>query len=199
LADDASDPAEVRRARPGGRTERHTTAIYRATLTQLAERGYAALAINDVAAAAGVARSTLYRRWPGRAELVLDAIGVSLTEEIVAPDTGSLVEDMRETLRQIGAYISTPLGAAVLAASLEIADGSTTDRQARWRARLSAFDPMFDRAVARGEIAPDVDRVAIFALAAGAIHFRRIFTGEALKDDWCDRVISNWTRSIPKP
>ncbi|MBL8555593.1 MAG: TetR/AcrR family transcriptional regulator [Phenylobacterium sp.] len=199
MADDAINAAGRRRARPGGRTERHTDAIYRATLLQLAERGYAGLAFNDIAAAAGVARSTLYRRWSGRAELVLDAIGVSLSEAIVAPDTGSLVEDMRQTLRQIGAYISTPLGAAVVAASLEIgATGVPGGRLERWRERLSAFDAMFDRATARGEIASDLDRTASFALAAGAIHFRLIFTGEALDEAWVGRVVATWERSLAR-
>ncbi|MBA4011455.1 MAG: hypothetical protein C0481_06270 [Phenylobacterium sp.] len=182
----------TRRPRPGGRTERHTQAIYDAVLRLLEQSGYGALTFNDVAEAAGVARSTLYRRWPGRAELVLDAIGVSLTEQIVAPDTGSLREDMRGTLRQIGAYISTPLGVAALTASLEIGTG-TGERLERWRTRLSAFDVMFDRAIARGEIAEDLDRAAAFAIAAGAIHFRLIFTGEAIDEAWVERVIALWS------
>lgn len=52
-----------RRTRPGGRTERHTQAIYDAVLRLLEESGYGALTFNDVAEAAGVNRSTLYRRW----------------------------------------------------------------------------------------------------------------------------------------
>ena len=183
-----------RRTRPGGRTERHTQAIYDAVLRLLEQSGYAALTFNDVAEAAGVNRSTLYRRWSGRAELVLDAIGVSLTERIVAPDAGSLREDMRGTLRQIGAYISTPLGTAALTASIEIGAGAGAgDRLERWRTRLSAFDVMFDRALARGEIAADLDRAAAFALAAGAVHFRLIFTGEAIDEAWVERVVALWS------
>lgn len=197
MADDANNAAAGRRMRPGGRTERHTEAIYRSTLTALAEGGYAALAFNDIARAAGVNRSTLYRRWSNRAELVLDAIGMSLAEEIAAPDTGSLREDMRQTLQQIGAYVSTPLGAAVLAASLEIGNGAIPgSRLDRWRERLAAFDAMFDRAVSRGEIAQDLDRTASFALAAGAIHFRLIFTGDALDEGWVDRVVTAWAASL---
>lgn len=191
----ASDPSPAaRRTRPGGRTERHTQAIHDAVLRRLEQAGYGALTFNDVAEAAGVARSTLYRRWSGRAELVLDAIGVSLTERIVAPDTGSLCEDMRGVLRQIGAYISTPLGRAALTASIEIGTmGAAGDRLERWRTRLSAFDVMFDRAQARGEIAAELDRNAAFALAAGAVHFRLIFTGEAIDEAWVDRVIGLWS------
>lgn len=193
-----NDVAEgVRKARPGGRTERHTQAIYDATLRLLADKGYAALAFNDIAEAAGVNRSTLYRRWSSRAELVLDAIGVSLAEQIAAPDTGALREDMRGVLRQIGAYISTPLGAAALTASIEIgATAGDTSRLERWRTRLSAFDVMFDRAQARGEIAADLDRAAVFALAAGAVHFRLIFTGEAIDEAWVDRVIAVWSGAL---
>ena len=108
---------------------------------------------------------------------------------------GSLVEDMRATLRQVGDYIATPLGAAVLVASIEI-EATKAVRSTRSRSRLADFDPMFDRAVARGEIPADFDREAGLALADGAIYFRRIFEGEPNDEAWIDRVITLWRRVL---
>lgn len=195
MSSSAGAGSECRKTRPGGRTQRHTEAIYETTLSLLTEKGYGAIVFNDIAEAAGVSRSTLYRRWSSRAELVLDAIGVSLVERIIAPDMGSLVEDMRATLRQVGDYIATPLGAAVLVASIEI-EATKAVRSTRSRSRLADFDPMFDRAVARGEIPADFDREAGLALADGAIYFRRIFEGEPNDEAWIDRVITLWRRVL---
>lgn len=189
--------AAAQKRRPGGRTQRHTQAIFDSTLGLLAANGYAALTFNEIADAAGVSRSTLYRRWPTRAELVLDAIFASLEQRIVPPDTGTFSGDLRATLRQIGEYLDTPLGAAVLVASIEIeistAAGPPT---ARWETRLADLDPMFDRAIARGEVPADFDSQASFALASGSIYFRRIFMSQAIDEQWLDRVMAVWERSL---
>lgn len=183
----------VRRRRPGGRTGRHTEAIFRATLELLAAKGYSALLLNDIAEAAGVHRTTLYRRWTRRAELVLDAIEASVAERIVPPDLGSLRADMRATLRQIADYIATPLGAAALAASVEIGtQEASTGAPDRWLRRMAELDPMFVRAQARGEIAADYDREGAVALAAGALYVSVIWIGGPISDVWIDRALDAW-------
>lgn len=186
------DVTELVRRRPGGRTERHSQAIVEATLSLLAEKGYGALSFSDVAQAAGVNRSTLSRRWTSRADLVIFAIGQSLTVQIIPADTGSLEGDLRHVLRQVGAYVSTPLGAAVLVASLEMELSDPPDRPQWWTERLTVFDEMFDRAQARGEIPATFEREVAIALASGAIYFRRIAFGQVVDERWIDRVVAMW-------
>ena len=184
---------DTRRRRPGGRTGRHTEAIFRSTLELLAVKGYAALVLNDIAEAAGVHRTTLYRRWTSRAELVLDAVEASVTERIVPPDLGSLRADMRATLRQIADYLATPLGAAALAASVEIGTRETpTGAPDRWLRRMAELDPMFARAQARGEITADYDREGAVALAAGALYVSIVWIGGPISDGWIDRALDAW-------
>ncbi len=87
---------ERRRGRP--RDETVDAAILDATVDLLAESGYVGLSIEAVAARAGVAKTTVYRRWPGKDELVFDAIN-ELKGPVVEPRSGGSVrEDLRYLL-----------------------------------------------------------------------------------------------------
>src|SRR6185437_13353096 len=76
------------RGRP--RSQEADLAILTATVGLLAERGLAAMSIEEVAARAGVGKTTIYRRWPSKGLLALDAFVDSFREEQPLPDTGTL-------------------------------------------------------------------------------------------------------------
>src|SRR5688500_3299261 len=85
---------QTSRRRPVGRGPKLRKAVLAATLLELADRGYAALSIEDVARRAGVNKTTVYRRWGDRQSLVVDA----LTDEmavVTIPDTGTIEGDLR--------------------------------------------------------------------------------------------------------
>src|SRR3984885_1261290 len=97
----ASHPARAIRAglpRRGGRSARVVAEVLRATAEELARVGYAALRMEDVARAAGVNKTTVYRRWPTKMRLVAEAMRHERERRSVAPDTGSLREDLRVML-----------------------------------------------------------------------------------------------------
>jgi len=109
-------PGPARRttgARTGGRSERVVASVLSAALTELAHVGYVALRLEDVATRAGVAKTTVYRRWPTKPELVRDAVTQTVTRETPLPDTGSLRTDMLVLLERTMALMSTPEGMAV--------------------------------------------------------------------------------------
>src|SRR5882672_4805358 len=85
-----ASPATRGRGRPRSATA--DEAILVATRELLAERGWADLTIAEVAARAGVAKTTLYRRWPGKADLVVDAMA-ALFSELEIADHGSMLAD----------------------------------------------------------------------------------------------------------
>lgn len=58
-----------------------------------------------------------------------------------------------------------------------------------WSERLAAVDPLFEQAIARGEIASDIDREAVFSALAGAVYFRLIVSGQRGNDAWIRRVL----------
>ena len=83
-------------ARTGGRSERVVRDVLRATIDELARSGYAALRVDDVAARAGVNKTTVYRRWPTKTDLVAAAIRASAGQHEPVPDTGSARRDLVE-------------------------------------------------------------------------------------------------------
>lgn len=191
--DHAAEPP--RKTRPGGRTAATLARIYGSTLELLRDRGLSAVTFNDVAKASDVNRSTLYRRWPDRNELVLDAIMASVAELIVPAEGDSLAAELADVLNQIGDYLNTPIGHAVLAAGLELSttNSSTGQRQiGLWRERLRAFEPMFERAQDRGELDPAFDWESAFAMAAGAIYYRTMIHHEPIDAAWINRIVAHW-------
>ncbi len=97
---------------PAGRTGRPRSAaadaaILAATREALVDLGWSKLTMGDVAARAGVAKTTLYRRWAGKNELVVDAVA-ELFDELELPDRGSLAADIECVVLQFAALLARP-------------------------------------------------------------------------------------------
>src|SRR5918992_5737744 len=104
----ATDPRGRRRS------ERSHRAIVAATQELLVERGYPGVTIEGVAARAGVGKQTIYRWWPSRAALVLEAY-LAGQDAVPPPAQGTSVrEDVRELLRWLIAVLAPPIGGPVL-------------------------------------------------------------------------------------
>ncbi|MDR0343309.1 MAG: TetR/AcrR family transcriptional regulator, partial [Nocardiopsaceae bacterium] len=93
----AAPGGPVRRGRP--RSEQADRAILTAAADLLAERGLAGMPIEEVAARAGVGKATIYRRWPSRGALALDAFQAEFAGQQRLPDTGTLHGDLLAALR----------------------------------------------------------------------------------------------------
>src|SRR3954469_20526368 len=98
-------PAPRAQGRP--RSAAADTAILAATRAALVELGWGKLTMGDVATRAGVAKTTLYRRWAGKNELVVDAVAV-LFDELELPDRGSLQADIEDVVLQFAALLALP-------------------------------------------------------------------------------------------
>jgi AcrR family transcriptional regulator len=156
---DAGDrlPARVGRKRDPSRD----VAILDATLDVLAEAGYQNLTIGMVAAAAGAGKATVYRRWPTKADLVLDALGrldTQLGPETL-PDTGTLRGDLHALLDPSdggdGRRFRIMAGlTSMLADHPGLGEAADSAIIGPWAA---ANLLLIQRAVARGEVAADAD------------------------------------------
>src|SRR5579859_3989703 len=154
------------RGRP--RSAEADRAIMAATLELLAERGLDAMSIEEVAARAGVGKTTIYRRWPSKGLLALDAFVISFRAEQPLPDTGTLRGDLLSALQAwVRAVTQTAMGPMLTGLIAE----AQHDQELRgaWRDRV--LEPlraqhriMLDRAIARGEIVPSVDRDVVLDL-----------------------------------
>ncbi|HEX4251266.1 MAG TPA: TetR/AcrR family transcriptional regulator [Pseudonocardia sp.] len=87
-------------------------AILQATLAELAEVGYAAMTMESVALRAQASKASLYRRWPNRTELVVDAMECVRPYELAPPDTGNVRDDLLILLRRMISVHNSPAGEA---------------------------------------------------------------------------------------
>ncbi len=190
-ADGRSGAGRPRASRPGGRSARVRAAVLSATLAELAERGYEGLSVEAIAARAGVHKTTVYRRWPERPTLILDAL-LELSERTVPlPDCGSLRADVLALAKSIAANLSSPEVAAVLRALLaarrEPAIAAAVDRY--WRARFDLVAEVVRRGTTRGELPAGVSADLLIEALIGPLYLRALVTGEELDEPFVAGVV----------
>ncbi|MFD8572707.1 TetR/AcrR family transcriptional regulator [Streptomyces sp. NPDC059639] len=184
--------------RPGRpRSATADEAILEATREALVELGWSKLTLGDVATRAGVAKTTLYRRWAGKNELVVDAVAV-LFDELELPDRGSLAADIEGVVLQFAALLDRPETKTALMA---VVAESTRDAPLRERIRTSIVDRQKRlvlegraRAERRGELPVAADPCVaaatadlIFDVAAGAVVHRTLVSAEPVDSEWVRR------------
>jgi AcrR family transcriptional regulator len=169
--------------RPGGRTARVRAAVLAATLQELGERGYAGMSVDSVAHRAGVHKTTVYRRWATKPNLLLDAVATLAETEIPVPDTGDFLEDMRTFARTIATTITGHDGGAVVRG---LFSGATESAEVRdflrgfWANRFAQVRPMVQRAVARGEVPADTDADEVIKHLGAPLYYRLLVTAEPI-------------------
>ena len=175
--------------RPGGRTARNTAAVFTATVDELADRGFDEISIESIAARAGVHKTTVYRRWGSKAELVSQALAATAQSMIKVPDTGAVSEDLRLLSRAVQATLSSPRGAATTRSLLAGAAAAPEIRAMMatfWDTRLAAIAVIIDRAVARGELPAGTGAAGVMHAVAAPLYFRLLVTGEPLTAEHAD-------------
>lgn len=137
------------RRRTGGRSERVRQVVFAAALA-LYRPGETMPSMAAVAAKAGVQKTTLYRRWSSPEALMHEAVAHGARQAIPVPDTGSFRGDLRELARLGHEFVVSDEGRDTT--RMLVATGEAS-RQAYWARRYAALSPIFERAVARGELA----------------------------------------------
>jgi AcrR family transcriptional regulator len=146
--------------------------------------GADAVNIGEVARQAGVHDSSIYRRWPTKEDLIFDAMLDDNRERLQIPDTGSLRGDLVAYAALITAQAATPIGQALIKAMVGLQDNAATaaSRADFWQTRIDRTRVMFDRAVARGELAAGIDPITALELLYGALYFRLLLTRKPTDD-----------------
>jgi AcrR family transcriptional regulator len=176
--------------RPGGRSARTRTAAFDAVAALLAERDPADIAMTDVAGRAGVAATSLYRRWGDVRTLLTEAAVERLMKDWPLPDTGSLKGDLRAWARQIATSLGSREGSAFFRVIIATAPTDAADRQGRAMAltpRLQQIHTMLERARQRGETIPGVLDVTDYILAP--LYVRALF-GTPADQSVADRLVA---------
>ena len=162
-------------------------AVHHAVLELVDESGYGNFGVRDVALRAGVADSSIYRRW-GSLDAVLTDVVRSAQSPI--PDTGSLEGDLRAYATQVARDITGPAGPAVLRLAVALSaagPGGARLRDEFANVRYAELAAMLDRSRARGESAPAVLDVVDHILAP--LYFRVVFGAEHLDPGYPDTLV----------
>ncbi len=178
--------AEERRRRPGGRSARVRAAVLRATFEELASVGYPALSFEALARRAGVHKTTLYRRWEGKEDLLLDALLEHAGQAVPVPDTGSLRGDLRSLAREIVGNITSPEGEAIVRAISSLQHPEPALREAIdrfWNARFALTGQIVSRAADRGEVPRGTDANDVIESLIAPVYLRLAVTRRPLDDD----------------
>lgn len=182
-----STPAPRRATGP-----RDAEAIFAAALALLAEGGYDGLTIEGTAARSGVHKTTIYRWWRSKDELIGAALMDSALLELDLPDTGTLEGDLAELARHIIRVLTgeptRDVVTAVLAAAGHRPELARIAR-AFFDDRLSREGPVFERARQRGELAEDADPEVLMDLLGGAIWFRVVIRSGSMAPEDAEPLV----------
>jgi AcrR family transcriptional regulator len=189
--------------RPRDRTIDRT--ITQTTLALLAEDGYRGLTTDAIAERAGVSKASIYRRWSSKQDVVVAAV-TSLTQDLTAPDTGSLEGDLTVIVEELVPLHADPATARLIAALLdhlihsdELAEAvrASTVRERRRVARV-----VLERGIERGEARADADLEVAIDLLAAPFYFRALITGAPIDSAFARdlvQVVLAWLRPQQPP
>jgi len=185
------EPADVRRQAGRPRDPACDEAILRATLDAFAANGYTGLSIEGVAARAGVAKATVYRRFPTKADLVVEAIKAGLQIEDVLPDTGDVRADLVGMMRPLLRHLRGKHGQLLITFAAERVRNpdlaEAFDRSVVGRKR-EHMRHVVQSAVDRGDLPADAD-VDLIAEAGPAYVWHHALYGLPLDDDLPERIV----------
>jgi AcrR family transcriptional regulator len=197
-----TDARPTHRGNRHGRSELARLAILAAADDLLVERGFAGLTMEGIATRAGVAKQTIYRWWPSKTAVLLDAYGADAAEDLTAPESGDLAADLRTHLRNLAEFLTATDAGAVFRALVgqaqhdpELAAVLRRDHLPRQRARDRR--PL-ELAVRRGELSPDVDLDAVVDRLVGPLHHRVLVTGEPVPPEFTDALVADVLAGLPR-
>jgi AcrR family transcriptional regulator len=176
------------------RSEESRRAILTAAIQLVGEVGYAGLTIEGIAARSGTGKQTIYRWWPSKADVLLDALAAKASLHIPIPDEGSFRADLRAFLTATFALRRKPQVAEVLRALMAEAQinpafGSRF-RESFLQHRRDALAVMLDRAAARGDLPPAVRPGTVADIVFGVVWYRTLATREPTDDGLIDELVA---------
>ncbi|SNQ47329.1 putative TetR-family transcriptional regulator [Frankia canadensis] len=182
--------------RPGGRPrdESRDDVIRAATLDLLAEFGYDGVTMDRVASRAGTGKATIYRRWPSKLAMVLDAINDFAQERMPTPDTGSLRLDLLEFFTFFHEAVRGGRGRIIaeliseMPRNPELRDAL---RAGMWTQRDASSRAIVEHGIARGELQPNVDGSILTEIGTAIILQRVLVTGDPVDRPFLETIVDD--------
>jgi AcrR family transcriptional regulator len=169
-------------------------AIYDAVFDQLQTVGYVGLTMEGVAAGAHTGKAALYRRWPRKEDLVVDALEHALPSPTDLPDHGAVRDDLLDLLRRLAAMLNSPTGCALQCLMAEIDRDHPFARLLHQRVkepRKQMFVTLLRRAADRGQVRPEAASPLVAEVGPALVMQRFLAEGPPVPDDYVVSVVDD--------
>jgi len=175
------------------RVRRSKEIVLKVTSELLGESGLSGVSVDEVSRRSGVAKTTIYRHWPTRSDLVMDACSQLSTSQST-PDTGSFEGDIAALAKDIVKLLQTARWPSVLPSIIDAAERDPELAKIHSAIQVGHTKPYLDviaRAVGRGEIPATNEASALVAALLGPLFYRRWFSREPLDDPFVDGIVEH--------
>ena len=182
----AKGPEPLRRSK-----EAVKAASLAAAYELLTESGLSGVSVDEVSRRSGVAKTTIYRYWPSRSALLLEAC-MQFAPRLQTPNTGSLRDDLTALALGLAERLRTGRWSSAMPSIIDAAerDIEVAEFQSRVHAgMMSGFGAIAARAQARGELGPDFDVPELTAAVAGPLFYRRWFSRQELDNAFVRGIV----------
>jgi AcrR family transcriptional regulator len=173
------------------RVARSRAAVLAATVDLLGEVGHAGTTVEAIAERSGVAKTTIYRHWPSRAPLLIDAFH-SRVEHGAPPPSGDIRADLVTIACGLAAKLRDPQWSRIMATLIDAAesDPELSELSAAFtRERREAVRAVLDQGIADGELDPGIDTDLAAQLVGGAVFYQRLVRRRAADDGEVQRMV----------
>jgi len=185
------EPNAVKRAPGRPRSEDARRAILRSTIKLLRRRSFADLSIEAIAADAKVGKATVYRWWPTKGALVVDAFASSTADELHFPDSGSVYRDVSLQIIQWLGVLRSSRGCivrAIIAAGQSDPELLEEFRKRLLRPRRQEAYETLRRGIERGELPHNLDLDLVLDILYGAVYMRFLIRHDELSERYIEEV-----------
>ncbi len=173
------------------RSEKARKAVIRSTLALLKRTGFHELSVEAVAAHAGVGKATVYRWWPNKAELVIDAFVSAVEKELRFPSAGPVLQSIHVQMRRWAVIFRSPLGqivATVIGAGQSEPEILEAFRSHWVEPRRVEARRLLKQAIKHGEIRSDLDPDTVLDLLYGPLYIRLLLKHAPLDEEFVDII-----------
>ncbi len=177
------------------RSQAAHNAVLKAALRLVRKRGFRSVSVNEIAAEAGVGKMTIYRHWPNKAALVMDALLVLIGSETDFPEAGSAIESLRQQLGLQAAFFRSSRGNLIrsLVAEAQSDPELAVAFRERWLdPRRQGVRRIMQAAIVEGSLRSDLDIEAAIDLLYGSLYYRLLLGSGSLDEHFVDAVYSQF-------
>jgi AcrR family transcriptional regulator len=175
------------------RSEKTKQAILSAAYELLLGNGFGAVTVEKIAERAGVSKATIYKWWPNKAAVVMDAFFDAAVVRLPIPDTGSTINDMIIQVNNLAKFLISREGKVI---NEIIAEGQFNQKLAE-AYRAIYFKPrrldsryILERGISRGELKEDLDIELVIDLIFGPLFYRLLITGDMVDEAFIKDLIN---------